>query len=290
MDTAFRSYYSSGEMLGDLADDDAGAVLWAADMLRALSGGTPVATEEHECRIKTSLLSHVGTADAVCIERQMHADLKTGQKRNYREQMASYALGLMEKHFVDEWTSHLLFCDQRQVVTERWTFDSAKALVESVVSAVEDLQSKPKVCEYCSWCAKETTCATRVSTVEATLATTSDAFELVLADPSKLGAFLSACKIVDGFRDKAEEAARALLEQGGSVDGWKLGKGRSSEFVSAHAVYKHLNDLGGIAPVLESFGSMSGKKFRDLWKSELPIPEELIGTKTSKQTLIQCRS
>ena len=61
----------------------------------------------------------------------MSADLKTGQLRNYREQMAAYALGFMEATFRTEWTSHLLFCDQRQLITHRFTYDEAKALVEA---------------------------------------------------------------------------------------------------------------------------------------------------------------
>src|SRR5207253_1592421 len=143
----------------------------------------------------------------------MSADLKTGQIRNYREQMAAYALGFMDATFRTEWTSHLLFCDQRQLVTHRFTYDEAKALVSEVIARFHDFGKEPTVCEYCSWCVKAETCPARLQLAADALRPTEAQFnfELVLADNDKLGQFLTACAVLDGYRERAEEAAKARL-------------------------------------------------------------------------------
>ena len=95
--------------------------------MRAIAGTADIITAEDRCKIEC--LGLTGTADAWLPELGMSADLKSGQLRNYREQMAAYALGFMDATFRTEWTAHLLFCDQRQLVTHRFTYDEAKALV-----------------------------------------------------------------------------------------------------------------------------------------------------------------
>ena len=97
-----------------------------------------IITAEDRCKIEC--LGLTGTADAWLPELGMSADLKTGQLRNYREQMAAYALGFMDATFRTEWTSHLLFCDQRQLVTHRFTYDEAKALVSERHRAIPRLR------------------------------------------------------------------------------------------------------------------------------------------------------
>ena len=81
----------------------------------------------------------------------MSADLKTGQLRNYREQMAAYALGFMDATFRTEWTAHLLFCDQRQLVTHRFTYEEAKAHYRPFNRLVdEDPQSREGLADACA--------------------------------------------------------------------------------------------------------------------------------------------
>lgn len=121
-----------------LSAEDIAAVEWAVTTLKVLAGDARVITREEDCRVAIPGFEKPGTADALILGKFAHADLKTGQIRNYREQMAAYALGLMETHFASEWTAHLLFCDQRQVVTFHFAYDEAKARVEKVIEVYHD--------------------------------------------------------------------------------------------------------------------------------------------------------
>ena len=283
LDAVFRARVLNesvpAELIHPPSDEDLAAVEWAVTMLRTLAGGEPVLVREAECRVAVPGFDHVGTADAIIPSKLAHADLKTGLKRNYREQMAAYALGLMEQHFASEWTAHLLFCDQREVVTLRFTFAEALRIVEEVVTAYRRENKQPAVCDYCSWCAKADTCSARLALASTALATTEPAFnfELVLADNERLGRFLTACSLLDDFRGKAEDAAKQRLQSGAAIPGWKLITRRGAEFVQHDEVARHITDLG-FGPVLAAYGNLSAKKFRELWeqKSSRPFPEHII--------------
>src|SRR5207302_3637034 len=185
-------------------------------------------------------------ADALISEKLAHADLKTGQKRNYREQMAAYALGLMEQHFASEWTAHLLFCDQRGVVTHRFTYGEAKQIVEDVSARYRDPNKTPTLCDYCSWCAKSETCSARLAAASSALTASNPGFDFaaVLADNDKLGCFLTACSTLDDFRETAEDAARERLQGGTGIRGWKLVSKRGPEFVDHISIGHHITQLG----------------------------------------------
>ena len=264
---------------GTVEKDELDAVDWAINTLRAIAGTTEIITAEERCKIEC--LGLTGTADAWLPELGMSADLKTGQLRNYREQMAAYALGFMEATFRTEWTSHLLFCDQRQLITHRFTYDEAKALVESVIARFHDTAKQPVVCDYCSWCAKAETCAARVDLASRALTPTEPAFnfEVVLADNEKLGQFLTACSVLEDFRERAEEIAKKRLVAGDKIPGWKLSSRKAPEFVYHDAVGRYIDRLG-FGAVLGAYGNLSGAKFRELWAakmpSDAPFPEDLI--------------
>ncbi|XHR30582.1 MAG: hypothetical protein ACFUZC_08465 [Chthoniobacteraceae bacterium] len=113
--------------------DDLAVVEWAVTTLKVLAGDSPVITREEDCRVIIPWFENPGTADALVLGKFAHADLKTGAMRNYREQMAAYALGLMDVYFASEWTAYLLFCDQRELVTIHFTYAEANAVVGNVV-------------------------------------------------------------------------------------------------------------------------------------------------------------
>lgn len=285
LDGLFRSRMQGipdqAEMFYQPTDEDLAAIEWAVSMVRALAGGSPVITAENECRVSIPGFENGGTADALIPEKLAHADLKTGQKRNYLEQMAAYALGLMEQHFASEWTAYLLFCDQKEIVTLRFTFDEAKKTVEAVVTGYHDPAKTPSPCEYCGWCAKAETCPARLSLANTALATLDSGFnfEAVLADNDKLGKFLTACGVLDDFREKAEEIAKDRLNAGAEIPGWKLITRRGPEFVDNITVGHHIQALG-FGAVLAAYGNLSAKKFREIWEQKMPrekpFPEELV--------------
>jgi hypothetical protein len=274
-----------GNELPALETEDASAVIWATDTLKQLADGSHCITTDELCKV-TLPNGMTGTCDAVVPGKWFHADLKSGLVRNYREQMAAYALGLMEQYFVDNWTAHLLFCDAQKVVSFEFTYAEAQALVDGIVATVSNPEKKPSVCEYCNWCSKVETCAPRMAALDSSLATTEDSFAAVLADPVRLGDFLAKCKVFEKFWDSAKDKAREVLESGGEVPGWKLQKGRTSKYISVQ------NQLGAIGPItieklLEAQGAMSEKKFREIWPKELPFPEQAVESKTASKSLVQ---
>lgn len=270
-------------------------VHWAYGVLDALAqgyhGAIPirhsVEMREEHCRVWVPIIDYTGTADAICVSRRWLADLKSGQVRNYREQMAAYCLGLMTQHLETEWRYHLIFCDAQEIVSETLTFAEARAIVQGVVDKVG---TAPTENEYCGWCAKSLTCSARVGAkdnalaeVEKSLAPDSPAFLELLNDPDRLGKFLDQCSTFEAFWDAARERARQTIEDGGSVPGYRLQKGRVTETVSVETQQQY-----EISPhsLIAAHGALSAKKFRELVAEGTQFA---IQTKTSKPSLVKSK-
>ena len=283
LDSAFRAEILGLEerfIIGNkLSADENSAVGWSVSMVRAMAGRERVLAREDDCRVKMLGLS--GTADAVVPTRLTHFDLKTGMRRNYREQMAAYALGFMDSQFASEWTAHLLFCDQREIETHHFTYDEARRIVDQVIRAFNDPDKKPSPCEYCGWCAKAESCTARRAIVAKTLPVADPGFDFaaVTTDPEKLGRFLICCAVVEDFRERAKQVATERIKTGGDVPGWKLVTRKGSEFVDCETVGGHIAAMG-FGPVLAAYGNLSIAKFRDLWSQRMPsesrFPDESV--------------
>jgi hypothetical protein len=295
LDEHFRHAWTTSEFPNrDLSEEDAQAVRWAINQCILLNGVQDgLTTDEKQCKVETSGIEHKGTADGVAVKGKWLVDLKSGQMYDYSAQMAAYALGLMQEHFEQEWTTHLLFCDQRQVVTEHWTYRSAFDLVANIINNVG---TPPKVNDYCGWCAKSLTCPARVASKDAALVTVAgmaptvqdEAFLALLNDPDRLGQFLAACQTLDDFRDAAKEKARGLLEAGVKVPGWRLQKPRASEYIEAeHLAQAVRNGAIGASDAILAQGSISLKKAQALWSAAGAVfPEELVQRKVGQAPLV----
>jgi hypothetical protein len=275
LDAALRQAWTTGEV-PPLSQEEAVAVAWSFEHIDQLRRNSAVEMREEFCKILVPIIDYTGTADAICAEKLWIADLKSGQVRNYREQMAAYCLGLMTQHMESEWTYHLLFCDQQQVVSETLSFREA---YEIVFNVVKNLGDPPKANEYCGWCSKSLTCSERVTALELVNKT----FEVVLNDPNKLGEFLDKCRVLDDFRAAAEDQARKLLDSGFQVAGWRLQKGRTTETVSVETQIS-----SGLYPLtlLDAHGPLSAKKFRELVGEGVEFP---VISKTSKPSLTKIK-
>lgn len=275
LDAALRQGWETG-MMPRLIQEEAMAVAWAFEQLQTLRGSADVEMRENHCKVWVPLIDYMGTADAICVSKRWVGDLKSGQVRNYREQMAAYCLGLMTEHLELEWTYHLIFCDAEKIVSETLTFAQARDIVQGVV---DNVGTPPVANEYCGWCAKSLTCSARVSAIELL----DDRFEMVLQDSKKLGEFLDKCRVFDDFREAAENQARAFLERGILVDGWRLQKGRTTETVSVETQIS-----SGLYPLtlLDAHGPMSAKKFRELVGEGVEFPTI---SKTSKPSLVKIK-
>ena len=297
LDAAFRHAWTTGEFPNwDLPEEDADAVRWAINQCIRLGGGADgLTTEEDKCRILTGGFEHRGTADGVAVRGRWLVDLKSGQIYDYRAQMAAYALGLMQQHFEQEWTTHLLFCDQRQTVVHRWTYASASELVRTVLANVG---TPPVENDYCGWCAKSLTCGARVKSmtgalvpVQSKLTPDNDGFLFLLNDPERLGRFLAQCSTLEDFRDAAKAKARELLEGGHSVPGWRLQKPRASAFVDADVVARAVEEgIIGAGDAIRAGGSLSGKKAEALWSAAgHELPAHVVQQKIGQAPLVQAK-
>ena len=282
MDVAFR-----GLLMGErkpflaLSEDEQDSVMWAVSMAKELAEGHEIITDEALLKVTTPHLSHVGTEDARVEVRSRSMDLKSGQLRSYHKQQAAYALGNMARTFATEWECVLLFCDQREVVHYRYNYEEADAWVKGIVQSATDPNRQPCANEYCGWCMKADTCVARTAPVVETLAVvesqpTGASLEALkaglLADPERLGAFLTTNAIFEEFVDDLKTKAKALMKDT-VVPGWKLQKEAGREhfdriaIVSAAVTGKSgLDDL-----VANCGGKMTGTKFRE-WCAKMGVP------------------
>ena len=298
LDAALREAWHTLKV-PQLEQVDAIPVAWAYGVLDALAknfhGAIPirhsVEMREESCKIYVPIIDYTGTADAICVTGRWIADLKSGQVRNYREQMAAYCLGLMTEHLELTWTYHLLFCDAEEIVSETLTFSQARAIVQGVV---DNLGAPPLENEYCGWCAKSLTCSARVGAkdsalaeVAKSLAPDSPAFLELLNDPERLGKFLDQCSTFESFWEAARDRARQTIESGGTVPGYRLQRGRTTETVSVKTQFKCAAEKqASYGDIIRAHGALSAKKFRELVAEGTEFPTE---TKTSKPSLVKTK-
>ena len=288
MDVAYRGLLmGNNQAFLALTEDEQDSVMWAVNQAITLSQGKGIITDESLLKVVTPHLSHVGTEDSRVEALSFSMDLKSGQLRSYHKQQAAYALGNMARTFATEWECVLLFCDQREVVHYRYTYEEADAWVKGIVDSATDPNRQPCANEYCGWCVKKDTCVARTTPVVETLAvvetlsvaeTPGVSLEALkaglLADPERLGAFLTTNAIFEDFVDDLKIKAKALMLHAHTVvPGWKLQTEAGREhfdriaIVSAAVTGKSgLDDL-----VANCGGKMTGTKFRE-WCGKMGVP------------------
>ena len=215
---------------------DIDAALWGVEELLRLANGAKVETDEAKLKVVTPGMTHEGTEDARASRICTSYDFKTGQIYDYEAQAAAYSYGNMEREFADEWTFHLLFTDQKLVVTHHFNRAEAKAIVERILAKANDPDKKPESCRYCGWCAKRSTCVEVVGPVTETQAIVASDVSIdtikaeLAADPARLGAFLKKATIFKKeLWDWAKDEARRKMEAGTAIDGFRLVKVKDSE-------------------------------------------------------------
>lgn len=226
LDSIIRAAWNGEPIDADLPAEDAEAVSWALAALAALHVGvdkSDVFTNEEQLRAVVPVAGvEPGTMDACCPAQWWLADFKTGQERSYFEQMAAYSLACMEEYWADEWTAHLLFVDQKKVVTHHFTRQEAAAVVRGVV----DSPVVPTCCEYCGWCAAQESCpaiqqaAAEVTAPELPACTPAEVsrgelppvLDALVENEEKAHEFLSKLKVVNDWADLLKDRIKNRLE------------------------------------------------------------------------------
>ena len=284
MDVAFR-----GLLMGErktflaLTEDEQDSVMWAVSMAKDLAEGHEIVTDEALLKVKTPHLSHVGTEDARVEARSRSMDLKSGQPRSYHKQQAAYALGNMARTFATEWECVLLFCDQKEVVHYRYTYEEADAWVRGIVQSVNDPNRQPCANEYCGWCAKKDTCVAVVQPVQEAHAIMESANLAVLRDeiandPARHARFLEINKAFESELVKPlKDLAKKKLGSGDYLPGFRLSSVKGSEYFDRVSIVRAaIKGKWGMDDLVDALGgTMSGSTFRELCeKYRTPVVEE----------------
>lgn len=252
-----------------LSAEDQAVARWGADEIRTLSGGYYVETREEHLGMEVPGLSRPGTADAVCTRAKWVADIKTGQVRNYRQQLAAYSLACMHEHFADSWTAHVVFVDQRLRRTYDFTREQAEATVSNLIAEASSRHAEPTPNEYCGWCANQDGCRALVRQSSEALAlvmsptSLTDIRERILANPVELSAFAANWKLAE------KEIAKPVMEQlktrliaGEDIPGWKVTTSAGTLFVEMPAIAAVAANVSKETLILALGGSMTAEKFR----------------------------
>ena len=265
MDTAFRGLLMGVDEFKacqHLQPDEKDAVLWAVKTVRMLCSGEEVIADKKRCTFpQWHPRVTGGEADGICPMLGKLFDLKSGQIRNYWEQQASYAKSIMEREFLDEVTCHLLFCDQQQIVTRKFTYQEAVSIVNGVVDSV-DSGDGPRLCEYCEWCAAQNTCQLRTQ------------------DPVKLADFITKAAVLESYVEKGKKKILEYLSNNKEVPCFKRISCKGKSTMAPEDVAKYATWIG-VPKLLKAYGPLSAATFRKLFEEALPekkFPEELVKT------------
>ena len=131
-------------------------ILWTAKYIMSVVGRKKLITEERISVMRGDEEITFGSMDAYC-KGHLFA-LKTGRVRDYSQQMAAYALGVMQKYGEKKLTCHLVYSKTKEVEKFDLTRKEAEDTVYAIVDSVNDPTRSPWPCDYCMWCARKETC------------------------------------------------------------------------------------------------------------------------------------
>lgn len=288
MDAAFRDLLMGVDEFRaceHLQADEKESILWAVKTVRTLCSGEEVIADKNRCAFpQWHPRVTGGEADCLCPALGKLFDLKSGQIRNYWEQQASYAKSFMEREFLDEITCHLLFCDQQQIVTRKFTYREAISIVNDVVDSV-DRGGGPRLCDYCGWCASQDTCPLRNRAAQEMLSlaeagTLEASFAEIAENPSRLAEFVTKAAVLESYVKKGKEKILDYLNNGTEVPGFRRVSRKGTDTVAPEDVAKYATWIG-VPKLLKSYGPLKADVFRALFAEALPeqqFPEELVRT------------
>ena len=282
VDVAIRNLISAENDMA-IVGEDAGAIAYGVEELTRLANGSFVETREEYLAMAVPGLSKLGTADAVWKEQKWVADIKTGQVRNYREQLAAYSLACMEDNFDTSWTAHVIYVDQKMNRSYDFSYEEAWQTTQRTIARAISAESKPTPCEYCSWCKHYNNCHAIVRQAESAIALIPEATgnsieaikDRILASPESLGAFAKEWKLAE--KEIAEPVLGHLktrLENGDEVAGWKLTSMSGRKFVETEAIAKASQNITKETLILALGGKMSEKSYLELCANNGVEPDQ----------------
>ena len=272
VDVAIRNLISAEHDVA-IVGEDSSAIAYGVEELTRLAKGSFVETREEYLAMAVPGLSKLGTADAVCKAEKWVADIKTGQLRNYRDQLMAYSLACMEDNFETSWTAHVVYVDQKLIRSYDFSYEEAKQGTQRTIDRATSEEAKPTPCEYCSWCKHYNNCHAIVRQAESAVALIPDINgnsidairQRILATAESMGAFAKEWKLAE--KEIAEPVMGHLktrLENGDEVPGWKLTSMSGRKFVETEAIAKASQNITKETLILALGGKMSEKNYLEL--------------------------
>jgi CRISPR/Cas system-associated exonuclease Cas4 (RecB family) len=281
MDKAWRALLSGNfgkaedYVYGDgqtLTTEDWDSVVWAADEAKRICGDGQIETSEFRTAFVHPLFVNPFTADGVCFDKGIVLDLKTGQLRSYKAQLAAYCLALMTETWTQKASGIAIFCDQREVVHYDFTYAEAKGIVEDIINrTVERDPNDYTPGDYCGWCKYADTCPARVGpasgaleAIESDTRSLSELREAVLADPVRLGEFWAKYKLFEKeIAEPVGKALKAKLDAGEEIPGWRIRYDAGREFFDSEALSQMSTTCTPDELITLMGGKVSGRAFRE---------------------------
>lgn len=209
-----------------LPDVEREAVEWAYAYVHArIIMGSQIQSELPVDILRDGKVVLQGTADVV-VGNQLF-DLKWVE-RNYAEQMAAYALGLIQAHGFGEIVVHLMFGEKRIASRYTITREQAEAIVYPILDAVNDPTTKCRISDYCGWCKHSTYCKVRMAEINKV----ADGYEMVqvddlsVASPESLAKALNLATVAAKWAEEVKEYCTLAAKEGVDIPGYSL-KSRS---------------------------------------------------------------
>jgi hypothetical protein len=285
VDVAIRNLVAGNELepVADVVGFDFSPIAYGVNELTRLAKGSYVETREEYLAMAVPGLSKLGTADAVCKAEKWVADIKTGQLRNYRDQLQAYSLACMEDNFEMSWTAHVVYVDQKLIRSYDFTYEEAKQGTQRTIDRATSQEAKPTPCEYCSWCKHYNNCHAIVRQAESAVALIPDINgnsidairQRILATAESMGAFAKEWKLAE--KEIAEPVLGHLktrLENGDEVPGWKLTSMSGRKFVEHGAIAKASEGITKETLILAMGGKMSEKSYLELCANNGVEPDQ----------------
>ena len=174
-------------------------IVWAASYILSVAGRKKLISEQRVSIMRDGEEISFGSMDAYCKGHLF--DLKTGMKRDYKQQMAAYALGVMQKFGDKKLPCHLVYSRFKEVETFDIELEEAERIVYGIVDSVKDPTRSPWPCDYCRWCSRKDNC-TAIKHFSYTIAGQVEAMKQInLDDPLDPAVRERLLSIVDAVED-----------------------------------------------------------------------------------------
>jgi hypothetical protein len=300
IDIVIRELVANVETSIKLSTEDAYVATWGETKLKELAKGEFIETREEYLGMAVPHLGKMGTADGRCKPLSWVADIKTGQMRNYREQLAAYCLACMNDEFKTSYTAHVIYVDQQCVRSYDFTWEEAERIVLNVLQNATDKYAEPTPCEYCSWCKHYSNCNKIVHQAESAIAlipanngnSLAEIRSLILSNNDSMADFIRNWKLAEKeITEPVEKEMKARLKSGAEITGWKLTIGSGRKYVETKAIAEASKDSSIETIILSMGGKMSEKDYFALCASNGVSPDfSAIKSGNSIETLRQSKT